>query len=114
MKTAEDIYRTIVRHSKTIRASLGDSRFIYGEIYEDLVFGALLSAVDVNLRGQIADLAFEKYRSSAAMCISLERESLAAEAMNTACEKGISEAVRIHLGIAPDEKLIYAFINEID
>ena len=114
MKRAEEIYRIIMHHSALIRESLGDSKFVHGEIYADMVFGALLSAADADIRKDIADIAFEKYRSSAAMCVSLERESLAAEAMNTACEKGISEAVRIHLGVAPDEKLIYAFLNEID
>ena len=113
MKTAEEIYRTIVCHSVLMRESLGDSKYIYGEIYEDLVFGALLSAVDAELRAQIADIAFEKYRSKAAMCVSLERESLAVEAMNTACEKGIAEALRIHLGVMPPDELIASYLNDI-
>ena len=114
MKSAEELYRILMRHSKIIRESLGDSKFVYGEIYADMVFGALLSAVDAASRGDIVDIAFEKYRKSAAMCISLERESLAAEAMRTACENGIGEAMKIHLGAVPDEKLIDAFLSEIN
>lgn len=113
MKSAEELYRIIMHHSKLIRESMGDSKFVHGEIYADMVFGALLSAVDAESRGQIVDIAFAKYRKSAAMCVSLERESLAAEAMQTACEKGITEAVKIHLGAFPDEILIAAYLDAI-
>ena len=113
MKTPEELYRIIIKHSNIIRTDLGDSRYVHGEIYADMVFGALLSAVDITARGKIVDIAFDKYRTSAAMCVSLERESLAADAMNTACEKGISEAIKIHLGVYPNEVLISEFLKEI-
>ena len=114
MKSAEELYQTIVRSGKAIRGSMGESRYVYGEIYADAVFGVLLSAVsDSEVRKRIADIAFEKYRSSDAMCVSLERESIAFAAMDTALEKGMGEAIRIHLGAAPDDELINKFIEEI-
>ena len=114
MKNAVEIYNIIMHHSKIIRESLGDSKYIYGEIYADAVFGVLLYAVpDNQLKMQIVEIAFEKYRSKAAMCVSLEREELAAEAMNTAAEMGIAEAIRVHLGVKPHEVLIDDYINDI-
>ena len=99
MGAAKEIYQLIVRYSEEIRSAMSDTRFKHGEIYADAVFGALLSAIDnYELKKEISDIAFSKYREKAAMCISLERESIAAEAMSCAVEKGIATAIKLHLG----------------
>ena len=112
--SARELYNIIIRYSKTVRESLNDSKYIHGEIYADAVFGALLSAVSDNeLKREIVDIAIEKYRESDAMCVSLQRENIAADAMNTAIQHGIAEAIKVHLGKMPDEKLISEYIGEI-
>lgn len=115
VRSARELYNIMIRHSKAVRESLGDSKYIHGEIYADAVFGALLSAVSDNeLKREIVDIAFEKYRESDAMCVSLQRENIAADAMNAAMDKGISEAIKIHLGKMPDNELISKYLSEIN
>lgn len=105
----------MVYYSKSIRERMDDPKYLFGEIYADAVFGTLLSAVaDNELKKQIVNLAFEKYRSKAAMCVSLERESIASEAMNTAIEKGIVEAIKIHLGAEPNTDILTEFFEKIN
>jgi len=112
MHSAEEIYRIIVRYGKMIRESLEEARYVYGEIYEDTVFGILLSAVSsAELRLNISDIAFAKYRESNAMCLSLERESIAADAMNTALNDSIQNAFKKHFGAYADEKLLKEFFE---
>ena len=114
MGAAKEIYQLIVRYSEEIRGAMSDTRFKHGEIYADAVFGALLSAIDTaELKKEISDIAFGKYREKAAMCVSLERENIAAEAMNCAVERGIATAITLHLGEAPDEKIITEFLKEV-
>ena len=113
MYSSEELYRIIIKYGKMLRESTGDAKIIYGEVYEDAVFGILLSAVPcAGLRKEIADKAFENYRKGAAMCISLEREEIAFSAMNTALEKGIAAAVKIHLGVSADEKVLEKYLAE--
>lgn len=111
MHSAEEIYRIIARYGKMIRESFGQARYAYGEIYEDAAFGILLSAVsDAELRVKISEIAFEKYRESTAMCLSLERESIAADAMNTALNDSVQNAFKKHFGVYADEKLLMEYI----
>ena len=114
MRSSKELYYIINYHSKKIRESLGEAKYVHGEIYADAVFGALLSAVEDNeMRIEIVNLAFEKYRQKAAMCVSLERESVAADAMQCAVENGINKAITVHLGKSPDELLIDEYLNEL-
>ena len=114
MRSSKELYYIINYHSKKIRESLGEAKYVHGEIYADTVFGALLSAVEDNeMRIEIVNLAFEKYRQKAAMCVSLERESVAADAMQCAVENGINKAITVHLGKSPDELLIDEYLNEL-
>ena len=114
MHSSKELFNIINHHSRKIRESLGDTKFVHGEIYADAVFGALISAVEnTEQRLEIVNLAFEKYREKAAMCVSLERESIATDAMQCAIENGIVKAITVHLGKAPDELLIDEYLNEI-
>ena len=101
-------------YSKVIREKMGEAKYVHGEIYADAVFGALLSAISDNeLKMQIVDFAFEKYRKKAAMCVSLEREGIACDAMNTAIENGIGAAIKIHLGAEPDAEILTEYFERI-
>ena len=80
----KELLRIIRRYGKQIRECTNDPRFIYGDIYGDIVFGALLSAVSDE----------EKRRAEEkAMCAALVRWDAAKNAEHIAGEKGIAEAV---------------------
>ena len=91
----KELLTIIRRYGKQIRECTNEPRFIYGEIYGDIVFGALLSAVsDEEKRRILTDMAFEEYRAEEkAMCAALVRWDAAKNAERIAGEKGIAEAV---------------------
>lgn len=97
----EELFRKITLWSKRIRMELGEPRFVYGEIYADIVFGALLSIIEDNAtKTALLDMAFKEYRNESAMCVSLERECVLKNAMVTAEKLGIEETICSRLAIS--------------
>lgn len=114
-----ELYRKILLYSKSIREATGDIRCIHGEIYEDMVFGALLSAIDdEKSKKALLDTAFKNFRNEHPMCVSLEKEDIAENAMYMAEKRGITHAIIELLGLSEDvfeeiDTVAEKYINEI-
>lgn len=89
------LYVLLVRCTGKIRASFGESCYAYGEIYADIVLGALVGAIkDEKMRHALLDMAREdNMKRGEAMCSALNRRELMEKAMTASLKCGPAAAI---------------------
>ena len=89
------LYVFLVRCTGKIRACFGESCYAYGEIYADIVLGALVGAIkDEKMRHAMLDMALEdNIKRGEAMCSALNRREFMEKAMTASLKRGPAAAV---------------------
>ncbi len=95
------LYVVLVRYTGKIRACFGESCYAYGEIYNDIAFGAIVGAIkDEKTRHAVLDMALEdNMKRGEAMCSALNRRELMEKAMTVSLNCGPAAAVFALFGV---------------